>query len=224
MIRAGWAHPLCAVLSFLLAVPSGFAQAPAAAPPPAGPSAPALPSAPAAPPPTSKAPGATLNITILEGNGAVNSIPLLRSVPVIVEVRDSNDFPVEDAVVTFTLSAQGPGGNFVPGGKTFTTRSDARGQAIAQRITPAGAGKFQITVSATAGERTGEALVSQSNSDGGYAGSALTPTPWYKNKKKLIWVAAGGAVATVVLIVLLKHNSSSGSSTVVITPGPPVFQ
>ena len=218
MIRAGWAHPLCAVLSFLLAVPSGFAQAPAAAPAPAG------PSAPAAPPPTtaSKAPGATLNITILEGNSAVNSIPLLRSVPVIVEVRDSNDFPVEDAAVTFTLPAQGPGGNFVPGGKTFTTRSDARGQAIAQRITPAGAGKFQSRVSVTAGDRTGEILVSQSNSAGGYAGAALPPTPWYK--KKLVWVAAGGAVATVVLIVLLKHHSSSTSSTVVITPGPPVFQ
>ena len=218
MIRAGWAHPLCAILVSLLAVPSGFAQAPIPAPPPAVPSAPGAPSAQGG----SKTPGGTLNIAVLEGNNMVNSIPLLRSTPAVVEVRDSNDLPVEDAAVTFTLPEQGPGGTFVQGGKTFTTRSDARGQAIAPQVIPAGAGKFQITVTATAGDRKGEALISQTNSEGAYVGPPLPPPAWYK--KKLIWAVVGGAVVGVVLIIVLTHHSKSTPSTVVITPGPPVFQ
>ena len=122
MIRAGFAPPLCAILIFLLAAPSGFAQTP--------------PSAAASAPPAAvpRPPGSLLSIDVLEGNNVINSIPLLRSVPAVIEVRDSNDFPVEDADVTFTLPAQGPGGTFVQGGKTFSTRSDARGQPIMGRV------------------------------------------------------------------------------------------
>jgi hypothetical protein len=213
MIRDSIAHPLCAILIVLLAAPSGFAQAPPA-PAPVVPPAAAVQSAP-------KTPGTPLSITILEGNNMVNSIPLLRSVAAVVEVRDSNDFPVEDASITFTLPAQGPGGTFVQGGKTFSTRSDARGQAIAPLVVPAGAGKFQIAVTATLGDRKGEAVVNQTNSEGAYVGPPVPPPAWYK--KKLTWAVAGAVVAAVVVVIVLKHNSKS-TNTVVITPGAPVFQ
>jgi len=213
MIRESIAHPLCAILIVLLAAPSGFAQAPPAP-------APVVPAPPAAA--VQPAPGTPLSITILEGNNIVNSIPLLRSVAAAVEVRDSNDFPVEDASITFTLPAQGPGGTFALGGKTFSTRSDARGQAIAPLVVPAGAGKFQIAVTATLGDRKGDAVVNQTNSEGAYVGPPLPPPAWYK--KKVFWVVTGATVAAVVLIIVLRHNSKSTNNTVVVTPGAPVFQ
>ena len=197
--------------------PPGFAQTPST-PAPAAPPASSPAATPVAVPATSKAP---LSITVLEGNNVINSISLLRSIAAVIEVRDANDFPVEDAAVTFTLPAQGAGGTFALGGKTFSTRTDARGQASAPLIVPAGAGKFQIDVTATAGDRKGEGFVTQTNSTGAYVGPPLPAPSWYK--KKLVWVVAGGLVAGIVAIILLKHNSSS-TPTVVVTPGTPVFQ
>jgi hypothetical protein len=207
MIRAGIAHPLCVFLAILLAAPYGFGQTP-----PAPVASAAMPSAV----PTTS--GTRLTIGILEGSNAVNSISLVSSVALAIEVKDSNDYPVEDASVTFTLPVQGPGGVFPQGGGTFSTRSDARGQAIAPAIVPAGVGKFRIVVTATAGDRKGEAVVSQTNSEGSYFGPALPPRAWYK--RKIFWALAGGAVAAIIVVVVL-HNSSS--KTVVVTPGTPVI-
>ncbi len=231
MIRASVAHPLCAILSVLLAAPSGFAQAPAApAPvtpstqaPAATPVTPAVPSAQTAlPAPRAPLAGTPLSIAILEGNNSVNSIPLLRSVAPVIEVRDTNDFPVEDAVVTFILPAQGPGGTFAPGGKTFLTKSDSRGQAIAPAIIPSGVGKFQIAVTAVLADRKGDSVIIQTNSDKAYVGAPLPTPSWYK--KKLTWAIAGGAVAAVVLVIVLTHHKTTSNTTVVVTPGSPVFQ
>jgi hypothetical protein len=226
MTRAAWAQPLCAILIFLLAVPVGFGQTPAVPgqvlPPVAAPPAAVVPPGAAAPstPPAPKVAGASISIVVLEGDDVIDSIPLLRSIPAVVEVRDSNDYPVEGASVTFTLPAQGPGGTFVGGAKAFTTRSDARGQATSPLVIPAGAGKFQIAVAAASNDRKAQIIINQTNSEGSYFGPPLPPRAWYKRKK--IWVLAGAAVVAIVLVVVLTHSSKS--STVVITPGAPVFQ
>jgi hypothetical protein len=217
MIRAGLAHPVCAILIVLLAAPSGFAQPPVAVPP--APTAPPT-ATPATSPPLPQVPPTPLTIVILEGNNAVNSIPLVSSTAAVVEVRDSNDYPIEDASVTFTLPDRGPGGVFAQGAKTFSTKSDARGQASAPVIIPTGAGKFKIVVTAIAGDRKGQTVVSQTNSEGSYTGPAMPSRPWYK--KKLFWFLAGGVVVAVVVVVVLLHSSSSGS-TIVVTPGAPVI-
>src|SRR5215471_10153645 len=101
---------LCWILAFLLTAASVFSQ----------PSQ--VPAAPQAVP-------SRLGITVLEGENAVNSISLGSSVTPVIEVHDSNDFPLEGAIVVFALPANGPGGSF-PGNQTsYTTRSDSRGQA-----------------------------------------------------------------------------------------------
>ena len=207
MIISGVVRPLCIVLTILIATPCGFAQAP---PPAPGTSAPTV----AAPP---------LNIAVLEGKNAVNSVSLLRSVAPVVEIRDQNDFPVEGATVVFTLPEQGVGGTFAGDGTSFSTRSDSHGQASAPPIVPRQAGKFQIKVAATAGDRKGEVVITQTNAMGAYVGPPVPGRPFYK--KKLTYVIAGGAVAAIILAITLTHHSGSGSSnTIVITPGTPVFQ
>jgi hypothetical protein len=150
----------------------------------------------------------------------VNSISMLRATAPVVEIRDQNDFPVEGATVVFDLPEQGTGGTFTGGATSFTTRSDAHGQATSPLIIPRLAGKFSIKITATAGDRRGEALVTQTNSTGLYAGPAIPPKHWYKKKRN--WAIGAAAVAAVVVVVAVTGKSGS-SSQIVISPGTPVF-
>lgn len=172
---------------------------------------------------------ARLSITVLEGDNAVNSISLGGSVTPVVEVRDSNEFPVEGAAVVFTLPAGGPGGTF-PGNQTsLATRSDSHGQASAPFLVNGLPGKFLIKVTATSGNRTGEASITQTNAVGGYIGTAPpAKRPLYK--RWYVWAIAGGAIAAI-LALTLTHGSSSTPTVPIqttppvvgVTPGPPVF-
>jgi hypothetical protein len=209
MINPGAARPLCLLLAVLIAVPSGFAQAP---------------KPPATLPPAPEAAGAPLTIAILEGNNAINSISLLRAVAPVVEIRDPNDFPIEGATVVFTLPGQGPGGTFADGAPSFSTRSDSHGQAAAPLFVPKLAGKFQIKVTAVAGTRKGDVVINQTNSAGEYSGPPLPKKPFYK--KRLTLALIGGVVVAGVVVLLVTRSSSSSSnspSTISVTPGPPVF-
>lgn len=244
MMNPGIARPLCVFLVLLITAPSGFAQPPATpvvqpptqtpapnqAPSPTQPpvSTPAPTPAPALRPARAEAPAATVSIVVLEGNNVVNSLPRLRSNAPVVEVQDENEFPVEGAVVVFTLPEQGPGGTFPGGASTFTTRSDAHGQAAAPVFTPRVAGKFQIKVTADAGIRKGDGVITQTNSTGDYSGPFIPSKPFYKKKLPLFLIAAA-VVATVVVVVLVTGGSNSSTvttpkTTITVTPGSPVFQ
>jgi hypothetical protein len=200
-------------LATLLAMPAGFGQTPpqATSPPTSAPN------------PQSAAQAAALvspiRIAVLEGDNAVNSIPLKQSVTPIVEVRDENEFPVEGATVVFTLPPTGPGGLFPNGQTVFTTRSDLQGQASAPFTMNGVAGKFQIKVTATAGNRTAQATITQTNSAGAYIGPNVAPRAWYK--KWGVWAVAGAAVAAGT--VLLVRRGGDSTPTIVFTPGGPVF-
>jgi hypothetical protein len=195
------------MMAVLMGVQAAFAQAPQGPPKPAAPEV--------APSP--------LNVAVIEGNNAVNSIPLLRSVTPVVEVRDQNDFPVEGATVVFILPEHGPGGTFLKTLTTYTTVSDAHGQATAPFVVNNVPGKFQIMVTATLGNRRGEATVTQTNTTGSYIGPALPHRSWYK--KWPTWAIIGGAAtAGIVAWVVLRGSGSSSKTTVTITPGGPVFQ
>jgi hypothetical protein len=197
---------LCVMMASLMVGQAAFAQAPQNAPKPATPEALPL----------------SLNLSVIEGNNAINSIPLGRSVTPVVEVRDQNDFPVEGATVVFVLPEHGPGGTFLKTPTTFTTLSDSHGQAAAPFLINSLPGRFQIQVTATAGNRRGEAVITQTNTTGGYIGPALPQRSWYK--KWPTWAIIGGAVAAGVVVWAVSRNSGATSSqTVTITPGAPVF-
>lgn len=205
MIVPGIARPLCAILAAILAAPLGSAQAPQQASQPVAPQS--VPS--------------VLKIIVLEGNNATNSIPLGRPVTPIIEVRDENDFPVEGATVVFTLPETGPSGVF-PGSRTaLTTRSDARGQAAAPFMVNATAGRFRIQITATAGNRKGEASIDQTNTTGAYIGPAIKKKPWYK--KWQIWAIAGAAAGAGIAVAVTRGGSSSSSSGITISSGGVVF-
>ena len=197
---------LCVIMTVLIAAQGALAQAPQKS---------------EKPPTTEVAPNG-LKIWVIEGNNAINSIPLGRSVTPVIEVRDQNDFPVEGATVVFTMPENGPGGAFLATPNTYTTRTDAHGQASAPFTVNSLPGKFQIGVAAIAGNRTGEAAITQTNTIGGYIGPEVPRRSWYKRWPT--WAIIGSAVTAGIIVWAVDRGSGSSSpSTLPITPGTPVF-
>lgn len=118
---------------------SGFAQAPA-------------------PPPES------LQITIIDGEDAVNNIRQRTAREPIVQVEDQNHKPIAGATVLFQLPNDGAGGAFQGGAHTLTITTDSKGQAVAHGLKPNHvAGKYQIRVQASYQGKTAQTQIAQSN-------------------------------------------------------------
>src|ERR1700739_926634 len=92
-------------------------------------------------------PPSQLQITILEGEGALNNIKQQTAREPIVQVEDENHRPIAGALVIFSLPQSGPSGTFAGGSTEFDGVSDATGRATATGLTPNKViGKYQIQV------------------------------------------------------------------------------
>ena len=160
----------------------------------------------------------SLKILVLEGTGSINSTAKQEGTPPVVEVRDSNDRPVEGATVVFRLPLTGAGGFFTGQTNSFTTKTNGEGQAIASGFLPnKSTGRFNIHVTAISGNRIGEIDVSQTNTVNGF--DSKTSKKHFK-MTKWKWVAVGGAVAVVTVVIVLATQGGSSPKTVTISPGP----
>jgi hypothetical protein len=189
------------------------AQTPGAPLPAQTPGAPVPTQTPVAPLPTIQ----NLKVLVLEGQRSVNNTTRHIGIQPVVEVRDQNDRPIEGASVIFRLPPSGPGGTFAGKSPTLSAGTNARGQAAASGFVPNDElGKFDIHVTATYQNQTGETTISQTNSP-----NALVLVP--STSKQSIWrrhkyLLIGGGVALgagIALIVIL----TSGKTNVTITPG-----
>jgi hypothetical protein len=165
---------------------------------------------------------ASLQIVIVEGEGALNNIKQRVNRDPIVQVEDENHKPIAGAAVVFTLPNQGPGGTFENGTNTLTTTTNNQGQAVARGIRFNNqVGSMQMRVTASFGGQTATAVITQTNllgtSGGGGAGGF--------GAKWLIVLGVAGAVAAGVIVAT--HGSGSSTSpaptvpTVTIAPGTP---
>ena len=160
----------------------------------------------------------TLKIRVLEGSGAVHNIATGIAAPLVVEVRNTNEAPVEDAAVTFELPASGPSGLFADGKLTHTTRTNFQGQAIWREFRPNQQdGSFQVKVTALWGQQSGRISVRQSNSLRDFADQPKKKR-WLSKKKVLILAAvAGGGVGTWLAL------RGGGPTAITLSTGPVVF-
>ncbi len=167
------------------------------------------------PPPAPQATVETLKLRVLQGQNSVN-VPKAGFVsPVVVEVRDQNDLPVEGAEVTFRLPVSGPGGTFPNQSATQTTRSNFQGQAATSGFRPnTQDGRFHIAVQAVFGNQTGNVRVTQYNSR---SGEIAKKKPIYKRKLFLAAVAAGAGVG--IFLGVRGGSSSTSSGSVILVPG-----
>jgi len=159
-----------------------------------------------------------LQITILEGEGALNNIKQQTAREPIVQVEDENHRPVAGALVIFTLPQSGPSGTFSTGSTVFNGVTNAQGQATATGLTPNKiAGKYQIQVNAKYHGLTAHTTINQSNYEGSpSSGAHQAATRTFPVKAVLIVAAIAGAAA----IAVVASQSGGGKSTT-ITAGPP---
>ncbi len=166
---------------------------------------------------------ASLQIIIVEGEGAINNVKQRVNREPIVQVEDENHKPIAGAAIIFFLPNDGPGGTFANGSSTLTTTSNAQGQAVARGIRFNNqAGSMQIRVSASFAGQTASAIINQTNVLGVAASGASVGGMSLATKLLIIGAVVGAGVAAGVVIA--NHGSGGGSnppssSTITITPG-----
>ncbi len=197
-------------------------QAAPAQPVPAQPASQAPPLAPLSPLPVEQ----SLSIRILAGNNEMNDMERRLMAPLVVQVSDRNERPVEAAEVVFRFPGSGPGATF-PGGKTaLTVRTNSEGQAAAVNWMANGqTGRFMVHVNATYGNQVGETTLAMIN-----VTRVVEQKPkskaggWWSHTWVKIAVIGGGAALVGVGVYLATRgggSKASSGSTVTINPGSP---
>lgn len=203
-IGSGMRNWLPYALVFLLVLPpAAWAQTPAAPPEPA----------------TIR----SLRILPLAGDQPLNDLESRVMAPLVVQVLDRNDRPVEGAEVIFRFPLQGPTASFPDHQNAHTFRTNADGQAAATGWMANGSvGSFQVQVTASFGNEQGSAMITMTNV------TRITETLkngkkswWSSRRNKIIVIAvAAGAVAA---IILATRSGSSGPKVITATPGAPTI-
>lgn len=195
--------------------------------------APAAPQA--APPQTSPTPGQVqpmaqlpivqnLKVKALAGDREMNDLERRVMAPLVVQVLDQNDRPVEGADVVFRFPLNGPGATFTGGKTSATVRTNGQGQAAAMNwMANNEVGTFQIRVTATYGNQMGEATVSMSNvTKIVEENKRAKQTHWYSSKWVKIAIVAGVAGAVTGIVLGTRGGSSTATTpTITISPGSP---
>src|ERR1700679_4329064 len=168
-LRRGWLPQAIAVL---LVVTQIQAAEQAVAPPQAPPVAPQT-STPTTPQPPAPGPAQpvpqppveqSLKILVLAGNGEMNDLERRVMAPLVVQVLDQNDRPVEGAQVVFRFPLDGPSATFAGGKTSQNVRSNETGEAAALNWMANGeVGTFEVHVTATYGNEQGENTVKMQN-------------------------------------------------------------
>jgi hypothetical protein len=167
-----------------------------------------------------------LRIVILEGQRRPNRLSEGFFAVPVVEIRDSNDLPIEGAQVVFTLpgGVNGAGAAFSDGSLEKTFSTNAQGQASAAGYVPnAVEGKFVVRVKATYQEESAQITIPQSNT---FQLQAEADRKKSRAWRKWLWISGGAAAAVVVAFVLLRGSDASSApvpSVITVTPGPPVI-
>src|SRR5215467_12718604 len=108
--------------------------------------------------------GPPLKIVVIQGQGLRNNVALGTTQQLVVQVRDESDKPVPGASVTFYTPERGPGGAFFGAYNKLTVSANEQGTAAATNFQPnLFEGSFQIRVIATLENRTGDAVINQTN-------------------------------------------------------------
>jgi len=181
----------------------------------------ALPCSPVA---FAQAPAHTLNLVIVEGDGAINNVRQRTAREPIVQVEDENHKPVAGAAVLFLLPEHGAGGTFADGSHSLSVTTDAQGRATAHGIHFNHVqGQFQIQVTATFNGMTASTVINQSIAVGAAgAGGGAAAGAALSTKVIVIIVVAAAAAAAGGAYYATHSGSSSNSATpagTTITPG-----
>lgn len=152
-------------------------------------------------------PPPTLNLVIVEGEGAINNVKQRVNREPIVQVEDENHKPIAGAAVVFFLPNQGPTGVFANGSKSLTLTTGADGRATASAIKRNNlSGQMQIRVTASFAGQTANAIITQTNVAAAAGTGGLSATA-----KLLIILGVAGAAAAAGIVIATRGGSSSSA-------------
>jgi hypothetical protein len=164
----------------------------------------------------------TLNIVIVEGDGAVNNIRQRVAREPIVRVEDQNRKPVAGATVVFLLPGDGASGSFPGSQNMVTVQTNQNGEAVARGLRPNNvAGDFVIRVTASFQGSTATAVINQTNALAGAAGAAAGGAAAAGISGKvlaIIGIAAAAAVGGGVYAATRGDSGNGGPGTPTRTP------
>ena len=144
-----------------------------------------------------------VQIRIVQGDGAINSIRLHRAHDPEVQVVDSDGHPVSGATVTFLLPALGAGGTFQDNGLSLTTQTDEHGMAAGRGLKPNRiAGPFHIRVTTSWRGQPANATLTETNAE---------PVAKSSSSKKIIIIAVIGGAAAAGAVVAAHGGGSPGT-------------
>ena len=207
-------HCLSPVIAVLLAVPTG-----------------ALGQQPPTPTPAESKPVASLpmvqNLKVLPlaGNGEANDLERRVMAPLVVEVLDLQDRPIEGVEVVFRFPLRGPSAVFADQKTVKTVRTNGQGQAAATGWTANNeVGSFQIHVTANYGNQEGETTITMSNvqrvpdAELNRLGKrkSLWSSKWFK-----IGLIAGGAGLAAGIVLATRGGGTHTTPTITVSPGSP---
>src|SRR5450432_1287771 len=109
-----------------------------------------------------QAPPASLQITIIDGDEAINNIRQRTAREPIVQVEDENHKPIAGAAVIFLLPNDGASGVFANGARSVTVLTDSQGRAVARGLKlNKVSGQMKIRVDASYQGQTASTVVTQ---------------------------------------------------------------
>ena len=170
----------------------------------------------------SESPQTQIAVSVVEGDGAINSIRHRRAREPLVRITDDRGEPLYGVTVTFVLPATGPSGSFGESGLSLTLQTDERGLARGRGLQPNRiAGQFRIRVTASLRDAVGSATVTQTNAE---------PVTASGNSRKVAVIAliAAGVAGGVLGVTRGGRTEAAAAappspSTGSITPGTPSF-
>ncbi len=197
-----------ALAGLLVLPPNVSAQEPASTPQ----------GAPAAQPATVQ----SLKVILLSGNQGMNDLESKVMVPLVVQVVDQSDQPVDGADVVFRFPLDGPSASFANQKSSQTFRTNADGQAAAVGWAANGkVGTFQVQVTASRGNELGSATISMTNVTRITGAAKSREKHWWSSKWAKIGIAAGAA--GIIAAIILATHGSSGPTVITATPGSPTI-
>jgi hypothetical protein len=166
----------------------------------------------------------SLKVIPLSGNQGMNDLERKIMVPLVVQVVDQSDQPVDGADVVFRFPLDGPSATF-PGQKSSQTfRTNADGQAAATGWTSNGkVGTFQVQVTASRGNELGSATISMTNVTRIIGTARTKERHWWSSKWAKIGIAAGAAGIIVAVILVTRGSGSTSPTVITATPGSPTI-
>jgi hypothetical protein len=162
-----------------------------------------------------------LKVTALAGNQEMNDLEGGVMAPLVVQVLDQNDLPVEGADVVFRFPLAGPSASFPDQKNAQTFRTNVDGQAAATGWTAnRQVGTFEIQVTASRGNELGSTVISMTNVTRITEQRKTRQKGWWSSRKaKIILIAGAAAVITVIVLA----TRSSGPRVITATPGSPTI-